>query len=47
MRDMEVPIFKTHYTACAQERKRMMLKVAKGELPHCGEVVNAFMDLMA
>ncbi|KAI5835773.1 hypothetical protein K523DRAFT_411217 [Schizophyllum commune Tattone D] len=47
VRDMEVPIFKTHYTACAQERKRMMLKVAKGELPHCGEVVNAFMDLLA
>ncbi|KAI5889779.1 uncharacterized protein SCHCODRAFT_02511537 [Schizophyllum commune H4-8] len=47
VRDMEVAIFKTHYTACAQERKRMMLKVAKGELPHCGEVVNAFMDLLA
>ncbi|KAL1718773.1 hypothetical protein EV715DRAFT_290925 [Schizophyllum commune] len=47
VRVMEVAIFKTHYTACAQERKRMMLKVAKGELPHCGEVVNAFMDLLA
>ncbi|KAL1682627.1 hypothetical protein EV122DRAFT_203200, partial [Schizophyllum commune] len=46
VRVMEVAIFKTHYTACAQERKRMMLKVAKGELPHCGEVVNAFMDLL-
>ncbi|KAL1696161.1 hypothetical protein GGG16DRAFT_43618 [Schizophyllum commune] len=49
VRDMEVAILKKHYrdTACAQERKRMMLKVAKGELPHCGEVVNAFMDLLA
>ncbi|KAL1756407.1 hypothetical protein FB107DRAFT_211489 [Schizophyllum commune] len=47
VRDMEVAILKTHYTACAQERQRMMLKVAKGELPHCGEVLNAFMDLLA
>ncbi|KAL1748590.1 hypothetical protein HDZ31DRAFT_29083 [Schizophyllum fasciatum] len=43
----EAAFFKMNYARCADRRKAMMLKVAKGEMPHCGEVMNTVMDLLS
>lgn len=43
---IEIKAFKQYYTTCVDEREKMMLKVARGEVPHCGEVLNAFMAVV-
>ncbi|KAL1756402.1 hypothetical protein FB107DRAFT_273910 [Schizophyllum commune] len=46
VREIEIAVLKKHYKECADERKAMMRRVAKGEVPHCEEVLNAMMDFV-
>ncbi|KAL1658769.1 hypothetical protein GGF50DRAFT_120531 [Schizophyllum commune] len=46
VREIEIAALKKHYKECAGERKAMMRRVAKGEVPHCEEVLNAMMDFV-
>ena len=44
VKEMEILTLKKYYNECAEERKAILGRVVKGELPHCEDIVEAMMN---